>query len=76
MIVIFSSPSSTPTGASRPVPGEISYIDVGTGPVALFQHGVATNASLWRNVIGALSGQRPGHRRCSTPDLRYTDTAR
>src|SRR5215468_11821711 len=41
--------------------GEISYIDVdpgGTGPVALFVHGVATNAYLWRNVIGALSGKR------------------
>jgi pimeloyl-ACP methyl ester carboxylesterase len=48
--------------------GEISYIDVGpekTGPVALFVHGVATNAYLWRNVIGALSGQR----RCVALDL-------
>jgi len=52
--------------------GEISYIDVGparTGPVALFVHGIATNASLWRNVIGALSGPRPDHRRCIAPDL-------
>jgi pimeloyl-ACP methyl ester carboxylesterase len=52
--------------------GEISYIDVGperTGPVALFVHGVATNAYLWRNVIGALSGQRPGTRRCIALDL-------
>jgi pimeloyl-ACP methyl ester carboxylesterase len=52
--------------------GEISYIDVGpagTGPVALFVHGIATNARLWRNVIGALSGQRPDHRRCIAPDL-------
>jgi pimeloyl-ACP methyl ester carboxylesterase len=52
--------------------GEISYIDIGpagTGPVALFVHGIATNASLWRNVIGALSGQRPDHRRCIAPDL-------
>src|SRR5260370_31862967 len=38
--------------------GEISYIDIGTGPVALFVHGIATNAYLWRNVIGALT--RPG----------------
>ena len=38
--------------------GEISYIDIGTGPVALFVHGLATNAYLWRNVIGALA--RPG----------------
>ena len=56
--------------------GEISYIDVGTGPVALFVHGIATNAYLWRNVIGALT--RPGgavqpggtnQRRYIAPDL-------
>ena len=45
--------------------GEISYIDIGTGPVALFVHGVATNAYLWRNVIGALTTQR----RCIAVDL-------
>jgi len=45
--------------------GEISYIDVGTGPAALFVHGIATNAYLWRNVIGALAG----HRRCIAVDL-------
>src|SRR5438045_9288824 len=45
--------------------GEISYIDVGTGPVALFVHGIATNHYLWRNVIGALSAQR----RCIALDL-------
>jgi pimeloyl-ACP methyl ester carboxylesterase len=39
--------------------GQVSYIDIGTGPVALFVHGIATNAYLWRNVIEALS---PGHR--------------
>jgi pimeloyl-ACP methyl ester carboxylesterase len=51
--------------------GEISYIDIGpetperTGPVALFVHGIATNAYLWRNVIGALTSQH----RCIAPDL-------
>src|SRR4249920_166560 len=51
--------------------GEISYIDIdpqapeGTGPVALFVHGIATNAFLWRNVIGALTNQR----RCIAVDL-------
>ena len=57
--------------------GEISYIDIGpvppespvpperTGPVALFVHGIATNAFLWRNVIGALTTQR----RCIAVDL-------
>ena len=55
--------------------GEISYIDIGpasperTGPVALFVHGIATNAGLWRNVIGGLSAQSSGHRRCVAPDL-------
>src|SRR5215469_14658161 len=51
------------TAATRS--GEISYIDVGTGPVALFVHGIATNAYLWRNVIGPLTGQR----RCIALDL-------
>src|SRR6201989_3274749 len=57
--------------------GEISYIDIDpktpessesperTGPVALFVHGIATNAFLWRNVIGAL----PTQRRCIAVDL-------
>jgi pimeloyl-ACP methyl ester carboxylesterase len=45
--------------------GEISYLDAGTGPVALFVHGIATNAYLWRYVIGALSSQR----RCIAIDL-------
>ena len=55
--------------------GEISYIDIApgetgeTGPVALFVHGIATNAYLWRNVIGALAGQGPGDRRYIAPDL-------
>jgi len=46
--------------------GDVSYLDVGTGPVALFVHGVGTNAYLWRNVIGAVA--RPG-RRCVALDL-------
>jgi pimeloyl-ACP methyl ester carboxylesterase len=37
--------------------GEISYLEV--------VHGVATNAYLWRNVMGALAGQR----RCIAVDL-------
>ena len=49
--------------------GEISYIDIGTGPVALFVHGIATNAYLWRNVISALTAQQPGQRRYIAVDL-------
>jgi pimeloyl-ACP methyl ester carboxylesterase len=45
--------------------GEISYLDIGTGPVALFVHGIATNAFMWRNVIDAVAGQR----RCIALDL-------
>jgi pimeloyl-ACP methyl ester carboxylesterase len=45
--------------------GELSYIDIGTGPVALFVHGIATNAYLWRDVIGTLTSQR----RCIAVDL-------
>jgi len=45
--------------------GEISYIDIGTGPAAVFVHGVGTNAYLWRHVIGALAPAR----RCLAIDL-------
>jgi len=45
--------------------GEISYLDIGTGPVALFVHGIAANAYLWRNVISALATER----RCIAVDL-------
>ncbi|WP_158886826.1 alpha/beta fold hydrolase [Amycolatopsis anabasis] len=45
--------------------GEIGYVDTGSGPVALFVHGVGTGAYLWRNVLGALRGER----RCVALDL-------
>ncbi|MGK3201955.1 alpha/beta fold hydrolase [Amycolatopsis sp. MEPSY49] len=45
--------------------GEVSYTDVGEGPVALFVHGVGTNNLLWRKVVGELAGER----RCVAPDL-------
>ena len=45
--------------------GEISYLDLGAGPTALFVHGIATNAYLWRHVMDALRGQR----RCIAIDL-------
>ncbi len=51
------------TAATRS--GEISYLDVGTGPVALFVHGIASNAYLWRHVISAVAAQR----RCVAIDL-------
>jgi pimeloyl-ACP methyl ester carboxylesterase len=45
--------------------GEISYLDIGTGPAALFVHGIASNAYLWRHVISALTSER----RCIALDL-------
>jgi pimeloyl-ACP methyl ester carboxylesterase len=45
--------------------GEISYLDVGEGPTALFVHGVFTNALFWRNVLAAVGSQR----RCIAVDL-------
>jgi pimeloyl-ACP methyl ester carboxylesterase len=45
--------------------GEISYLDIGSGPVALFVHGIASNAYLWRHVISAVAA----HRRCIAIDL-------
>lgn len=45
--------------------GPVSYIDIGEGPVALFVHGVGTNALLWRHVVDALKSER----RCVAVDL-------
>ena len=36
--------------------GEISYVDIGTGPTTLFVHGVLMSSYLWRNVIRELAG--------------------
>ncbi|MEU7836675.1 alpha/beta hydrolase [Nonomuraea sp. NPDC049129] len=44
---------------------DISYVDVGDGPVALFVHGVGTSSYLWRNVIAELRDER----RCVAIDL-------
>jgi pimeloyl-ACP methyl ester carboxylesterase len=44
---------------------DVSYVDVGAGPPALFVHGLATNAYMWQNLIGHLSDVR----RCIAVDL-------
>jgi len=44
---------------------ELSYVDIGHGPVALFVHGVFTNSHLWRGVIGSVADDR----RCIALDL-------
>jgi pimeloyl-ACP methyl ester carboxylesterase len=45
--------------------GEIAYVEKGSGPAALFVHGVLLNGYLWRDAIAALSDTR----RCIAPDL-------
>jgi pimeloyl-ACP methyl ester carboxylesterase len=45
--------------------GRISYVERGSGPVALFVHGVLLNGYLWRHQLAELGGLR----RCIAPDL-------
>jgi pimeloyl-ACP methyl ester carboxylesterase len=45
--------------------GRISYTEAGSGPVALFVHGVVLNKHLWRHQIAGLSDIR----RCIAVDL-------
>src|SRR5262249_61548079 len=45
--------------------GRVSYLEFGTGPVALFVHGVLLNAHVWRHQLAGLSDIR----RCLAPDF-------
>src|SRR6195256_3311640 len=45
--------------------GRIGYVEVASGPVALFVHGVLLNKHMWRYQLGALSD----FRRCIAVDL-------
>ncbi len=45
--------------------GNISYVEQGTGPVALFVHGVLLNGHLWRHQLAGLADVR----RCIAVDL-------
>jgi pimeloyl-ACP methyl ester carboxylesterase len=45
--------------------GVIRYREVGTGPALVFIHGILANGTLWRDVVGRLSGRF----RCIVPDL-------
>src|SRR4029450_184752 len=45
--------------------GRIAYTEQGTGPVALFVHGVLLNKYLWRHQLAHVSGIR----RCIAVDL-------
>ena len=45
--------------------GQIAYTETGSGPVALFVHGVLLNKHLWRHQLAGLSDIR----RCIAVDL-------
>jgi pimeloyl-ACP methyl ester carboxylesterase len=62
--------------------GEVAYSEAGSGPAALFVHGVFLNADLWRNVIPKLQDERrcialdlPAHGRTRTDDRAFSLTA-
>ena len=60
------SPSTAPARRSVATPsGRISYIEEGSGPVALFVHGVLLNSHIWRHQLAGLSDVR----RCIAVDL-------
>ncbi len=59
-------------GSVQTPSGRISYMEQGTGPVALFVHGVLLNGYLWRHQLADLSDIR----RCIAVDLlAHGDTA-
>jgi pimeloyl-ACP methyl ester carboxylesterase len=63
---IMDGEKSSPIQRSVRTPsGRISYIEQGTGPVALFVHGVLLNGHLWRHQLADLSDIR----RCIAVDL-------
>lgn len=60
-----SKKTSISTGGVTTPSGSIHYAESGTGPVALFVHGVLLNHHLWRHQLDALGDLR----RCIAPDL-------
>src|SRR5579871_6929383 len=61
-----SNPQTALTVRSIETPsGRISYTEAGSGPVALFVHGVLLNKYLWRHQLTELSDIR----RCIAVDL-------
>jgi len=57
--VSMAASKSLSTKQSVPTPsGRISYTEQGSGPVALFVHGVLLNGYLWRHQQAGLSGVR------------------
>jgi len=63
---VMNGKKSSPIERSVQTPsGRISYTEQGTGPVALFVHGVLLNGYLWRHQLADLSDMR----RCIAVDL-------
>src|SRR5882757_1369014 len=61
-----SNQQTTSTIRSIEIPsGRISYTEAGSGPVALFVHGVVLNKHLWRHQLSGMSDIR----RCIAVDL-------
>jgi len=59
-------PGSQPLRSHVETPcGRIAYQEHGSGPPALFVHGVFLSGDLWRDVIASVAGLR----RCIAPDL-------
>src|SRR5882757_7068630 len=64
--IVMNGKKSSPIQRSVQTPsGRISYTEQGTGPVALFVHGVLLNGYLWRHQLADLSDIR----RCIAVDL-------
>ena len=57
--------TTTPIRSIETPSGRISYAEAGSGPVALFVHGVLLNKHLWRHQMAGLSDIR----RCIAVDL-------
>jgi pimeloyl-ACP methyl ester carboxylesterase len=60
-----NTPSVTAKKSVATPSGRIAYVEKGSGPVALFAHGVLLNGHLWRHQFDALSDAR----RCVAIDL-------
>jgi hypothetical protein len=63
-----------PTSRSvKTASGRISYMERGSGPVALFVHGVLLNGYLWWHQLRDLSDIRRGHYPRHPPTRRIKD---
>src|SRR6476469_5910871 len=60
-----SQQTSITTHRAKTASGRISYDEAGSGPVALFVHGVLMNKHLWRHQLDGLADIR----RCIAVDL-------